>query len=135
MTPSNVEVRLVDKPADPSIFVSLDRVQPCYPELGDISWFGKVTCKGQNKAGQVVAANKGNQGQVRRAGPVTRSQTRQAQSKLNLNELSTKVLCVSSNVYAYCFVIFMVIMLNFICVCLWVCSENLWKLCFFVYVF
>ena len=44
VTPSNVEVRLVDKPAEPSIFVSLDRVRACYPELGDISWSGKVTC-------------------------------------------------------------------------------------------
>ena len=30
------------KPVEPSIFVSLDMVHACYPDLGDVSWSGKV---------------------------------------------------------------------------------------------
>lgn len=68
VTPSNVEVHLVDKP----IFVSLDRVRTCYPELGNVSWSGKLTRKRQKKLGQTVANGQGNNGtQVRRSGPVT----------------------------------------------------------------
>ena len=81
VTPSNVEVRLVDKPTDPSIFVSLDRVRTCYPELRNVSWSGKLTCRRQKKLGRTVASGQGNDGtQVRRSGPVTRSQTRRAHS-------------------------------------------------------
>ena len=41
LTPTNAEVRLVDKPDDHTIFVSLNRVRLCYPELPDKSWSGK----------------------------------------------------------------------------------------------
>ena len=60
VTPSNVEVHLVDNPVEPSIFVSLDRVRVCYPELGDVSWSGKdlVTRKKRVKASRNVATNK-----------------------------------------------------------------------------
>ena len=40
VTPTNVEVRLADKPKDDPIFISLDRVTLCYPELDDTSWDG-----------------------------------------------------------------------------------------------
>ena len=40
LTSTNAEVRLVDKPDEPSIFVPLDRVRPCYNELLDRSWSG-----------------------------------------------------------------------------------------------
>ena len=40
VTPSNVEVTLVDKPQDPSIFISLNRVRRCYDEMEDHSWTG-----------------------------------------------------------------------------------------------
>ena len=43
LTPTNAEIRLVDKPNDPAIFVSLNRIRPCYSELGDKSWSGKAT--------------------------------------------------------------------------------------------
>ena len=33
LTTTNAEARLIDKPDDPSIFVSLDRVRPCYSKL------------------------------------------------------------------------------------------------------
>ena len=57
-----MEVRLVDKPAEPSIFVSLDRVRVCYPELGDESWSGKVTRKKKVKASRNVANKQGDSG-------------------------------------------------------------------------
>ena len=41
LTPTNAEIHLVDKPSDPAIFVSLNRLRPCYSELSDISWSGK----------------------------------------------------------------------------------------------
>jgi len=41
LTPNNAEVVLVDRPKDPSIFVSLDRIRPCYAELGDVTWTGR----------------------------------------------------------------------------------------------
>ena len=40
LTSTNAEVRLVDKPDNASIFVSLDRVRPCFEELLDRSWSG-----------------------------------------------------------------------------------------------
>ena len=40
LTPTNAEIRLVDKPSDPAIFVSLNRLQPFYSELSDV-WSGK----------------------------------------------------------------------------------------------
>ena len=43
LTPTNAEVRLIDKPDDPSIFVSLDRVRPCYSELPSRSWSGHTS--------------------------------------------------------------------------------------------
>lgn len=45
ITPTNVEVSLIDRP----IFVSLDRVTPCYPELGDSSWTGHRKRKAKSK--------------------------------------------------------------------------------------
>jgi hypothetical protein len=82
VTPSNVEVRLVDKPAEPSIFVSLDRVRACYQELGDVSWSGKATRKKNIKVNRNVANRPVDRGtQVQRSSPIlSRSQTRQAQS-------------------------------------------------------
>ena len=41
VTPTNVEVRLVDDPKAAPIFVALDRVRLCYPEQGDVTWTGK----------------------------------------------------------------------------------------------
>ena len=67
-----MEVRLVDKPTDPSIFVSLDRVRTCYPELRNVLWSDKLTRRRQIKLGRTVVSGRGNDGtQVRRSGPVT----------------------------------------------------------------
>ena len=40
VTPTNAEVVLIDKPRDPSIFVSLSRVRKCYEEMADETWTG-----------------------------------------------------------------------------------------------
>ena len=40
VTPTNVEVRLVDQPKGDSIFVALERVRRCYTEQGDTTWTG-----------------------------------------------------------------------------------------------
>ena len=40
VTPTNVEVSLIDHPQEPPIFVSLNRVRRCYEEMEDHSWTG-----------------------------------------------------------------------------------------------
>ena len=40
VTPNNVEVVLIDKPRDRSIFVALNRVRLCYPEQLEETWTG-----------------------------------------------------------------------------------------------
>ena len=40
VTPTSVEVRLLDQPKSDSIFVALERVRRCYPEQGDTTWTG-----------------------------------------------------------------------------------------------
>ena len=66
----------MDKPAEPSIFVSLDRVRVCYPVLGNVYWSGKLTRKKQVKASKNVTNKQGDSGtQVRRVGTVTCSHT------------------------------------------------------------
>ena len=42
LTPTNVEVRLVDEPKSESLFVSLSRVRKCHDELPDHSWRGSL---------------------------------------------------------------------------------------------
>ena len=41
LTPTNAEVKLVDVVDDPSIFVALDRLCQCYPEIPNTSWTGR----------------------------------------------------------------------------------------------
>ena len=40
ITPTNAEVRLVDKPEERSIFVALERLRMCPGEMKDVSWSG-----------------------------------------------------------------------------------------------
>ncbi len=40
VTPTNAEVTLIDRPRNPSIFVSLTRVRRCYDDMDDHSWTG-----------------------------------------------------------------------------------------------
>ena len=53
VTPTNAEVTLIDRPRNPSIFVSLTRVRRCYDDMDDHSWTGSDK-KSQKKAQQEV---------------------------------------------------------------------------------
>ena len=39
-TPTNAEVRLFGYPAEPTVFVAMDRLHKCYPEQMDECWLG-----------------------------------------------------------------------------------------------
>ena len=42
VTPTNAEVRLIEKPSDPTLFVAISRLRRCYPEIPvDASWTGR----------------------------------------------------------------------------------------------
>ena len=77
LTTTNAEVRLIDKPDEPSIFVSLDRVRPCYSELPNRSWSGRVSKRKRKKSlsktvvRPFVSSELGTY-----TGPVTRSRAR-----------------------------------------------------------
>jgi hypothetical protein len=72
VTSTNAEVRLVDDPKAVPIFVALDQVCICYPELTDVTWTGR------SKRRMVMRSKKTNSVSTPhvRAGPVTRSMTR-----------------------------------------------------------
>ena len=40
ITPSNAEVRLIEHPTEPSIFVAIERLRKCYPEQTNDCWLG-----------------------------------------------------------------------------------------------
>jgi hypothetical protein len=72
LTPTNAEVRLIDRPDDPSIFISLNRVRPCYSELPDHSWSGH-TSKRKRKRRSSVKTVKESIVSPEYSGPMTRS--------------------------------------------------------------
>ncbi len=75
MTPTNVEVRLVDQPKGESIFVALDRVRR-YSEQGNTTWTGHKKKRRQKvKPAQSAAADVSSDLSMRR-GPITRSRSR-----------------------------------------------------------
>ena len=75
MTPTNVEVRLVDQPKGESIFVALDRVRRCYSEQGNTTWTGhKKKHRQKVKPAQSAAADVSSDLSMRR-GPITRSRS------------------------------------------------------------
>ena len=49
LTSTNTEVKLIDKPDSESIFVALNRVRLCYPELPSKSWSGQKSKRSQTK--------------------------------------------------------------------------------------
>ena len=74
VTPTNAEVKLIERVGEPSIFVAIDRLRKCYPELPDTCWTGrKPTQKCRSKL-QAVTASPAEPVQ-RTTGPVTRSMT------------------------------------------------------------
>ena len=72
VTPTNVEARLVDEVDAESIFVAVNRVRPCRPELPDTSWTGRKTRKRRKKPEKKAAEVPEEQ----RSGPVTRSMSK-----------------------------------------------------------
>ena len=88
VTPTNVEVVLVERPKKPSIFVLLDRVHLCYAEMTEESWTGLHKKMRKQRRNHVQADNtppvdselppespEAPESEVQR-GPVTRSMTR-----------------------------------------------------------
>lgn len=41
LTSTNAEVQLIEHPEYAPIFVAMDRLRKCYPELPDVSWTGR----------------------------------------------------------------------------------------------
>ena len=77
LTPTNAEVKLIDKPDSESIFVALNRVRLCYPELPSKSWSGqkpKRTPVKKSKQTTVTTTPV----PERTTGPVTRSMSKHA---------------------------------------------------------
>ena len=54
LTPTNAEVRLIDKPDEARLFVSLSRIRPCYAELSDTSWSGHTRKRKRNKSAKAT---------------------------------------------------------------------------------
>ena len=86
LTPSNAEVRLVDKPEETSIFVSLDRLRACPEELPDVSWTGhtqKYRPQKTKNTGQFTHSPRQNPVTVQQSysGPMTRSRTHTTDNK------------------------------------------------------
>lgn len=79
LTPTNAEVQLLNSPNDPSIFVSLERVRRCYDEMTEKVWTGH---QARTKKTSRPTANRKDpkpvEQRLERAGPVTRSMTRES---------------------------------------------------------
>ena len=73
VTPSNAEVRLVDRPGDEAIFVNLDCIRPCYPEQGDKVWIGPAGRRHKRKITNETSNAESISPPSNRVGPVTRS--------------------------------------------------------------
>ena len=76
ITPTNAEVRLVDKPDENSIFVSLSRVRPCYAELPNVSWKGHTPRKTRNKRQRQLVQQSESVDGGSYTGPMTRARKR-----------------------------------------------------------
>lgn len=77
VTPTNVEVRLVDSPSADSIFVAMNRVRRCYPELGDATWTGRPRRRRQKLQGTKPQENRSRETvSLPYQGPTTRARTR-----------------------------------------------------------
>ena len=75
LTPTNVEVQLIDEPNSAPLFVSLTRVRPCYSELPDTAWKGTSPGKYTPRTPQLKPSNQPSTatGAAPYTGPITRS--------------------------------------------------------------
>ena len=76
LTPTNAEVKLIEKSGDPSLFVALGRLRKCYPEMTNASWTGHRRRNKSKKWGNPFQSERVETVPVHREGPVTRSMTR-----------------------------------------------------------
>ena len=73
ITPTNAEVRLIDRPGDATMFVSLSRVRPCYEELPDESWSGHTRRRRRKCRDKPTPVETDSADKRPYTGPVTRS--------------------------------------------------------------
>jgi hypothetical protein len=74
VTSTNAEVKLIERASEPSIFVAIDRLRKCYPELSDHCWTGrKQSRKRRSKCRLVITPS--DEPVPRTTGPITRSMT------------------------------------------------------------
>ena len=76
VTPTNAEVKLIERASEPSIFVAIDRVRKCYPELPDRCWTGRKQSR-KRRSKRQTATSPSDEPQ-RTTGPVTRSMTQKS---------------------------------------------------------
>ena len=79
LTLTNAEVKLVDSVDDPSIFVALDRLRHCYPEIPDASWTGHRKTRKQKSKRAANNLTSRAPPEPRTTGPVTRAMARRLQ--------------------------------------------------------
>ena len=73
LTQMNAEVQLVEHPKDQTIFVAIDRLWRCYPELSGSSWTGQ---KGKRNRKRTPPDPHRLTEVPRNSGPITRSMAR-----------------------------------------------------------
>ena len=76
VTPTNAEVKLIERTSEPSIFVAIDRLRKCYPELPDRCWTGRKQSRKRRSKRQTVTSPSDEP--QRTTGPVTRSMTQKS---------------------------------------------------------
>ena len=54
VTPTNAEVKLIERVSEPSIFVAIDRLHKCYPEVPDTCWTGRKQTRKRRSKRQTV---------------------------------------------------------------------------------
>ena len=82
LTATNTEVKLIERPKEPSIFVAIDRIRKCYPEQSNVTWTGRKR-KSTKQSRKNVESEKSEHvpDGVRTVGPVTRSMSRKASAE------------------------------------------------------
>ena len=74
-------MKLVDGVDDPSIFVALDRLRQCYPEIPNTSWTGCRKTRGRKSKRGTGKSVSHTPPEPRRTGPMTCAMTRRLQDK------------------------------------------------------
>ena len=82
LTATNAEVKLIERPKEPSIFVAIDRIRKCYPEQSNVTWTGRKR-KSTKQSRKNVESKKSEHvpDGVRTVGPVTQSMSRKASAE------------------------------------------------------